>query len=188
VVRSSEGCISDTFTRQVKVYLQPVVDAGPSIVVKEGEDVQFQASVNSPDFVIRWAPATGLDNPNIVRPTLLNADKDEVYKITATGENNCSATDELTVKVQRGVFIPNAFSPNYDGINDVWNIKNIELYPGATIEVYDRYGRIVYRTTGASQPWDGTVSGKQIPVGTYYYIIDLKDGSSKKSGSVTLLR
>jgi gliding motility-associated-like protein len=165
-----------------------VVDAGPSFVVKEGANVQFQATVNSPGFVIRWSPATGLDNPNIIRPTLINADNDAVYTITAMGQNNCSASDGLTVKVQKGVFIPNAFSPNNDGINDVWKIKNIELYPGATIEIYDRYGVIVYRSTGASQPWDGSIKGKQAPAGTYYYIIDLKDGSSMRNGSVTMLR
>jgi gliding motility-associated-like protein len=187
-VGSSQGCVSDTFARQVQVYPQPVVDAGPSFVVKEGANVQFQATVNSPGFVIRWSPATGLDNPNIIRPTLINADNDAVYTITAMGQNNCSASDGLTVKVQKGVFIPNAFSPNNDGINDVWKIKNIELYPGATIEIYDRYGVIVYRSTGASQPWDGSIKGKQAPAGTYYYIIDLKDGSSMRNGSVTMLR
>jgi gliding motility-associated-like protein len=188
VVGSSQGCVSDTFSRQLQVYPQPLVDAGPSFVVKEGANVQFQATVNAPDFVIRWSPSTGLDNPNIISPTLLNADNDEVYTVTATGQNNCSASDGLTVKVQKGVFIPNAFSPNNDGINDVWKIKNIELYPGATIEIYDRYGSVVYRSTGGSQPWNGSVKGKQAPSGTYYYIIDLKDGSSWRNGSVTLLR
>lgn len=187
VVKNTEGCVSDTATGLVQVYPQPVIDAGPSFVVKEGTEVILQATSNGEQFTFRWSPATGLNNPNILQPTL-TATTDGVYTLTATGENNCTASDYLTVTVQRGIVVPNAFSPNGDGINDVWKIRNIELYQDAGIDVFDRYGGIIYRANGSTRPWDGTIKGKPAPVGTYYYIINLKDGSAVQKGIVTILR
>jgi gliding motility-associated-like protein len=186
-VKNREGCISDTARRQLKVFMQPVIDAGPSFVVKENTEVTFQSTSNSPSFTFRWSPATGLNNPNILQPALM-ATADALFTLTATGENNCTAFDTLTVKIQRGIYIPNAFTPNQDGLNDAWKIKYIELYPEATVDVYDRYGGVIFNTTGTGRPWDGNIKGKQAPIGTYYYIINLKDGSPAKSGSLTLLR
>jgi gliding motility-associated-like protein len=87
------------------------------------------------------------------------------------------------------VVIPNAFSPNGDGVNDRWEIKNLSVYPGATVEIFDRGGHLVYSVmNGYSTPWDGSRSGKPLPVGVYYYIINLKNGFSAKTGYVTILR
>ena len=187
VVKNAEGCASDTAGKQVTVYLQPVIDAGKSFVAKEGDEIQFEATANSTSLSFRWSPATGLDNANILQPKL-KVTTDAVFTLTATGEHNCTASDELTVSVQKTVFIPNAFSPNGDGLNDVWNIKYIELYPNASIDIYDRYGSAIYRTTGTGRAWDGAIKGKPAPIGTYHYLVNLKDGSPVRSGSVTLLR
>jgi gliding motility-associated-like protein len=92
------------------------------------------------------------------------------------------------VKILRPLNIPNAFSPNGDGINDVWNITYLNDYPNCTMDIFDRYGRIVYQTIGYNKPWDGTRNGNPVPVGVYYYIIDPKNGAPKVTGSVTVLR
>jgi gliding motility-associated-like protein len=85
--------------------------------------------------------------------------------------------------------IPNAFTPNGDGFNDLWEIKALVDYPRCMVSVYNRYGNLVYQSRGYSRPWDGTYSGKQVPVGTYYYIVDPNNGiTAKLSGSVTVLR
>ncbi len=187
LVKNAEGCMSDTTSKPVTVYLQPVIDAGRSFIAKEGDTIQFEATANSTSLSFRWSPGAGLDNPFVLRPKL-KVTGDEVYTLTATGEHNCTATDQLTVTVQKSVFIPNAFSPNNDGLNDKWNIKNIEHYMNASIQIFDRYGSVVYRTTGTGRPWDGNLKGGPAPIGTYYYIINLNDGSPAKSGAVTLLR
>ncbi len=186
-VKNTAGCPSDTVGKPVQVYPQPVIDAGPSFVVKDGMLVTFQATANSTSFTFSWSPATGLNDPGILQPTL-TATGDAEYTLTATGENNCTAADRLSVKVQKGVFIPNAFTPNNDGLNDVWNIRHIELYPEATIDIFDRYGGLIYRGRANSRPWDGTIKGKQAPIGTYYYLVNLQDGSPVQKGVVTLLR
>jgi len=87
------------------------------------------------------------------------------------------------------IIIPNAFSPNGDGINDTWNIEPLDLFNDADLQVYNRYGQLVFRNVGYIKPWDGTRNGTPLPVSTYYYILDLKIKNEKPmTGSVTILR
>ena len=72
--------------------------------------------------------------------------------------------------------IPNAFSPNNDGINDTWQIPALQTYTDPEVTVFNRYGQAVYRSKGYGTAWDGSFKGKRLPVGTYYYVIDLKIG------------
>jgi len=84
--------------------------------------------------------------------------------------------------------IPNIFSPNGDRVHDTWVIAYLESYPGCTVDLYNRYGQLVYHSVGYSTPWDGKVNGKEVPVGTYYYVIDPKNGRGKLSGYVDVIR
>lgn len=86
------------------------------------------------------------------------------------------------------VQVPNAFTPNGDGINDIWNIKELADYPGCKVYVYNRYGSLMYESKGYSRPWDGTYNGSPAPGGTYYYIIDLQNGLKPLSGYVSVIR
>jgi len=84
--------------------------------------------------------------------------------------------------------ISNVFSPNGDGINDVWQLSFLQSYPNATVEIVNRYGQVVFLSNGYAQPWDGKFKGIYLPVGTYYYIINPKNGSNIIKGSVTIIR
>lgn len=84
--------------------------------------------------------------------------------------------------------MPLAFTPNSDGINDFWNIKYIEGYPDCTVKVYSRNGQLIYSSVGYSVPWDGRYHNSPLPVGTYYYLVDLKTDIGVISGAVTLIR
>lgn len=86
------------------------------------------------------------------------------------------------------VSAPNIFTPNGDGINDLWNLKNISYYPGCTVNIYNRYGKSVFSSVGYGVPWDGRYNGAELPTGTYYYIIDLKNNTRPIAGSVTVIR
>jgi len=86
------------------------------------------------------------------------------------------------------IFIPNTFTPNGDGINDTWNIKNLDNYVNCTVAIYTRYGEKIYSSIGYGVSWDGKFRGANLPTGTYYYIIDLKNGSKNLSGSLTIIR
>jgi gliding motility-associated-like protein len=92
------------------------------------------------------------------------------------------------VKVFKKVIVPNAFSPNKDGINDTWQLVAIDAYPDADINVFNRYGQAVFTSHGYNKPWDGTYNNDPLPVGTYYYVIDLKFGLPKLKGWVAILR
>uniref|UniRef100_UPI002632CB7E DUF7507 domain-containing protein n=1 Tax=uncultured Psychroserpens sp. TaxID=255436 RepID=UPI002632CB7E len=91
--------------------------------------------------------------------------------------------------------IYNEFSPNGDGVNDFFNIDCIETFPNNRLEIYNRWGNIVYETNGYRNDWDGTSNGRavlsqgdKLPVGTYYYVIDLGDGSEPRVGWLYLNR
>jgi gliding motility-associated-like protein len=187
-VTNAAGCTSAAFAKTVVVYLQPVIDAGPSFVVPQGTVIQFSPTANdSTNLSFSWSPASGLSDAAKLRP-VLQALYDETYTLTATGEGQCTASDYLTVKILKPVNIPNAFSPNGDGIHDTWEITNLSDYPGCTVEVYNRYGQRVFASSGYGQPWNGTVNGSPLPMATYYYVIHLKNGFPPRTGSITIVR
>lgn len=187
VVTNQAGCVSTPFTLPVTVHLQPVIDAGSSYVVQEGTPITLNATANDPTLVFSWTPPIGFNNPSVLNP-ILTAVSDQVYTLTATGNFGCRSTDTMSVKILKLVKVPNIFTPNGDQIHDRWVIPNLEDYPGATVQIFNRYGQQVFSSNGYGVAWDGTQQGKPLPVGTYYYIIQLKNGYKPLSGSVTLLR
>lgn len=187
-VTNEVGCVSMPYDDKVIVYLQPVIEVGPSFIVPMGTGLQFQATANdSSVLTFRWDPPGDLMATDILKPALI-AMHDETYTLTATGQGNCSATDAVSVKVLKPVKVPNAFSPNGDHINDRWVIPNLGDYPGATVEVFNRYGQRVYRSSGYGTPWDGWCDGKLLPLATYYYVIKLRNGFQPLTGYVMLIR
>jgi gliding motility-associated-like protein len=85
--------------------------------------------------------------------------------------------------------IPQVITPNNDGFNDDWRIKNIDLYPNAEVHVYNRWGKMVFSTKNLSDnPWDGTIEGKPAPTDSYHYILYLNDGSEPRSGVISVIR
>lgn len=95
-----------------------------------------------------------------------------------------------TVTNEISTLIPNAISPNGDGRNDVWKLPFIELlFPEATIEIYNRWGQKMFSSTGYATPWDGTLDGKALPQGTYYYILNLNvpDQPDPYKGTILIL-
>ena len=111
-----------------------------------------------------------------------------VYTLTITSDEGCVLTGTRTVNVLSAIWAPNTFTPNGDGENDVWNIRNLDDYPGAVIDIYNRYGTKVFSSVGYSTSWNGRYGGEDLPVGTYYYVIDPKNGRKPISGSITILR
>jgi gliding motility-associated-like protein len=98
------------------------------------------------------------------------------------------AADNIFIKVLQLPEIPNAFTPNADGYNDVWNIRYLESYTNATVEIFNRYGQQVYYSVGYANPWDGRFKSEELPMGTYYYIINPGNGRKAMTGAVTLIK
>jgi gliding motility-associated-like protein len=100
----------------------------------------------------------------------------------------CLGFDSIYV-IAGGVKPYDAISPNGDSKNDTWEIVGIEKYNDALVQVFNRWGAIIFETSGvAYEAWDGTNNGKELPVGTYYYIIDLKNDTELISGPITIIR
>jgi gliding motility-associated-like protein len=183
---TSSGC-KDTASRSVTVIQNPQVNAGPDLFILEGGSATINATANGNNLTYLWSPGTFLETPTVLNPTVTPT-SDITYKLTATGFGGCTASDQVFIKVLLAPEVPNAFSPNKDGINDTWNIQFLETYPGAIIEVFNRSGQLVFKSTGYSKQWDGTYNGNPLPVGVYYYIIDPKNGRKRITGSLTILR
>ncbi len=115
------------------------------------------------------------------------------YSVSVTDESACVAMLQINLDYEQEncVEIPNAFSPNGDGVNDMWEIKNInKYYNDATVEIYDRQGILVYSSgnNGYNIPWDGTYKEKPLPVSTYFYIIKLDPEEPVMTGTILLIR
>jgi gliding motility-associated-like protein len=188
VVADSAGCTSDPEPKNIVVNLQPVIDAGQNYYVMQGSTIRFNPRVNdSVQVSFLWTPSMDFANPTVLRPTL-KVMRDQRYTLTAVGPGGCTAVDTMTVFMLQPVVASNAFSPNGDGINDRWVIPNLSKYPGAVVDVFNRYGQKVFTSTGYATPWDGKFNGQSLPVATYYYIITLKNGFAPITGSVTIIK
>ncbi|MBS1636544.1 MAG: gliding motility-associated C-terminal domain-containing protein [Bacteroidetes bacterium] len=190
VLVANGGTCTDSDTIMVTSNVPPVVDAGPFVSIPIMTSTQIGGNPTCPTAVsYTWTPAFGLDNGSIANPTASNTITTQ-YTVTVTDANGCTGMDTITVDIFPQIKIPNGFSPNSDGKNDTWIIDNIQQFPDCTVEVYNRWGERLFYSTGYGVPWDGRFKGKDLPVGTYYYVINLNHPSypDAYTGPLTIFR
>ena len=184
---ANNGCV-DTASQNITVWPHPQVSSGsPEIFVLDGFSATINASASGNQLSFLWTPSIYLDNNTLLTPTT-TPHQNTKYTITATDINSCTNTDTVFVKVLFVPSVPNAFSPNGDGVNDKWEIKYLNDYPDCIVQIFTRTGQMVFQSVGYATKWDGTYNGTPLPIGTYYYIIQPKRGRSTMSGSVTIIR
>jgi gliding motility-associated-like protein len=182
------GCVSDTVSKNVTVHPYPKLSLVPKINVLEGGSQKIIPKyVYGTNLTYQWTPPTYLNNDTDSIPVTTPLG-DIRYRLYLTGIGGCTVSDTVFIKLLLSPIVPNAFSPNGDGINDRWRIQYLESYPGATVDVYNRYGQAVFSSVGYDVDWDGTVNGKALPIGTYYYVINPKNGRKIITGSITIIR
>jgi gliding motility-associated-like protein len=185
----TNGC-SSSATKTMIIDPTPQANAGSDKVVLEGGIVELTPKLISAIPVsYLWTPSTSLNDPEI--PNVKSSpDEDITYKLTVTSDKGCTTNDDVFVKVLRTPIIPNIFSPNGDGVHDRWEIRYLESYPGCVIQIYNRYGQMVWRIENynASRGWDGKINGRDAPVATYYYIIEPGSGRKPITGFVDIIR
>ncbi len=181
----SNGCTT-TGTQYVRVLPTPLANAGPDINMLEGNS-QVVAATGLIPATYLWTPATYMADVHVLTP-LISPVNDITYRLSVTSAAGCIGTDDVSVKILKSIKVPNAFSPNGDGINDSWHLENLASYPGATVDVFNRYGQLVYHAENYTREWKGDANGKALPMGTYYWIINPKNGRMQMNGSVTLMR
>lgn len=184
---TTNGC-RDTIDFSIVANPLPTVNAGIDKTVTTGAALTLDGVTNSPNNILQWTPSTYLNNPNILTP-ISTPLQDIDYTITATSPFGCgTVTDEVSIKVFKGVFIPNSFTPNADGVNDSWKVPALAAFPNSEVSVYDRYGGLIYFSKQNSKGWDGRYKGQPSTSGAYTYIIDLKNGTQLIKGSLILIR
>ncbi len=186
VFTNSSGC-ADSLSQPITVNPTPVLDAGKNLYVHISEQARLSPKVSGKILSYQWTPATGLSNPRIANPVATPTD-DITYRLTVTSTDSCTATDTVSIRILKIPIIPNTFTPNNDGTNDVWNIKNLDRYPDCIMDIYNRYGQRMFHSIGYGTAWDGRYNGQEVPVGTYYYVLNLRDGTKNYGGYVTVIR
>ncbi|WP_345168600.1 PKD domain-containing protein [Nibribacter koreensis] len=181
---SNSPCASVYDEVEIKLRPTPKADAGKDVILIEGENTTL---AGTGEGSLRWSPATGLSNANIGNP-VATPEVTTKYYLNVLSEAGCPNVDSVLVTVLKKLKIPKAFSPNGDGVNDTWEIPGVEDYPNVSIEIYNRWGEVVYNAFGYKTPWDGRRNGADLPVGAYYYIINPHNGRPKFSVSLTILR
>ncbi|MCW5908000.1 MAG: gliding motility-associated C-terminal domain-containing protein [Chitinophagales bacterium] len=156
--------------------------------LKEGDEVTIETCARGSTY--QWQPLVAvLQNED----TLLTVQPDETqtYHCTVVTNNGCNAHCQYTVKVQSGLLLPTAFSPNGDGVNDIFRILNTNITL-KHFEIYNRWGELVFFTTDLQTGWDGTYKGVEQELGVYVWHADYvvtKNGKRKSAkGNVTLVK
>jgi len=158
--------------------------------VNQGQSITLNGKAAGNNIIISWSPVIFLSSTDIEDP-IVTATKDITYTMRVSSDDGCKASDTVKVIFLKNLIIPNAFSPNGDGINDKWVITYLDEYTTATVSVFNRYGQMIFQSSPggyASRPWDGTYNGSPVPVGTYYYIIKFADNKDPLSGSIAVIR
>ncbi len=187
-VTVSNGFCSVTDTTRIIIAERQIISAGENIKLFAGQTRKLNASVIGKDYTFFWTPIDFLDDPTSLTPTA-SPPKDITYTLHVVANTGCfDQTSSVFVKVYPEIIIPNAFSPNGDGINDTWAIPAAAAFESAKIKIYNRYGSLVYQKDGLFESWDGKYKGVILPPGVYYYTAYFNNDFKLFSGSVTLIR
>jgi gliding motility-associated-like protein len=176
LITSDASCgLAKSNSIPITVYPRPSVAAGQTLQISRGQSVQLDPATAGDIVSYNWAPPTGLSDSAIADPFAAPAET-TVYTLTVTSEGGCKASGEITVDVYTPLTLPNAFTPNGDGHNDVFYVlAGPEGVRISELNVYDRWGLCVFQNKGGApgdphDGWDGTYKGKPAPAGTYVYI------------------
>ncbi len=173
------------------VFPLPSVTISPAdTVVLYGSQVTLTASVSGDVTSYQWAPAGLLTNGLSLSTPTVPLTTDVSITLAVSTAEQCESTAVAVIKIGHPLIMPSAFSPNGDGVNDIFRIP-----PGTTLQlqefqVYDRWGNKVFATRNINIGWDGTISGSPAPTGTYVYFVIGSDnkGPVKNKGTVVLVR
>ena len=190
-VKDILGCPKPAFDTVLLLVEKIIADAGPrdtSIVVNQPLQL-FGTGAES----FSWNPPTGLNNSNIANPVAMLSENQE-YVLRVQSSAGCTGTDTIDVivyKVNPGLYVPNAFTPNGDGNNDIFRPIPIGMKAIKYFKVYNRRGQLMFATTTQNKGWDGTFKGSPQDSQVFVWIVEGVDYQDKvifQKGTVTLIR
>ncbi len=186
---ATNGSCNDTVEYKFSVKPNPILSVTSTYRVFKDESRRLNVGGRDNSYSYLWTPPTFLNNDTIAEP-ISTPDKSITYTLTVRDSNNCLFVDSSRIIYTEKIEIPSGLSPNGDGVNDTWSIEILEEFPNAKVQVFNRWGELLFeQNNGYNKEWDGTFEGKALPIGTYYYIIDLKsDRLDPITGPITIVR
>lgn len=187
-VTDANGCRDDDLTT-VTVHPAAIADAGPDTIIYPGASAVLRGSGNG---TYHWWPAATLSNPTIANPVASPSELTE-YFLEVTTVNGCTRSDSVIVGIL-GLWefnMPTAFSPNGDGLNDLYMPVNVENFTLSRFVIFNRWGQRVFETNDISQGWDGTWNGVEQEIASYAFIVyghGSRNEPVRVQGNVTLVR
>ena len=189
-VTVSNDCFSDDTSVSIVIYQLPIANAGPDNSIYRNQTTTLTGAGGE---IYSWFPVDGLNSPNdaVTVAAPFNTTR---YILTVTDLNGCVNYDTVTIYVLKDVvlLIPTAFSPNGDGVNDIFRIaKYLNIEKLISFVVYNRWGNLVYETSNIEEGWNGMYKGREQPLGVYVWYVKALDYDGnviERKGNVTLLR
>lgn len=193
-VKDQNGCEATTTAVVVGPPVLKINIIPDNPVINYGESVALLTEANrtTANLSYQWLPESGLSCANCPDPTATVFQNTSFIVYVTDDDNNCRATDTIliTINGKPGLFVPNAFSPNGDGLNDRHQIFGVGIAE-SSISIYDVSGFLMYKGTAADGGWDGNVEGKPAQAGLYYYFAEVvfEDGTKQNQrGEIILIR
>jgi gliding motility-associated-like protein len=193
-----KGCFVTSDTVRVTVFPIPQVDIGHDTTISVGASLPIVANVSPDVRDIRWEPTTSLSCLDCLDP-VARPSTSITYTAVVTNDGGCTTTDEIHITVvcnNANIYMPNTFSPNGDGMNDVYYPRGHGIQAIKALRIFNRWGQIMYerqnfQANDASAAWDGRFHGTALPPDVYVYIMDYVCENGvivSQKGDITLIR
>ncbi len=194
----SKHCFTDTAYVPVIVYNYPVVDAGEDKTINVGQSIELIPRLSSDVTNIKWTP-TANQFRNVDGRITVKPNETTTYEIEVSNAGGCKSTDAVTINVLcngANLYMPNTFSPNHDGMNDVYYPRGTGIFSIKSLKIFSRWGEIVFernnfKANDASKGWDGIFKGQPLGSDVFVYIVEVQcDNNSTLTfkGDISLLK
>lgn len=179
---------SQSFTLTANEMPVAAIASDKGTQVLKGETVTLTASGGT---TYSWDSPPNVSGTSISAMIRLRPVQTTTYQVKVSNASGCSSNASITINVAddyQNIHPANLLTPNGDGKNDTWVVKNIDLYPNNTVSIFDKGGRKLLEVKRYNNDWDGTLNGSPLAEGTYYYVIDFGPGQAPLKGFITILR
>lgn len=191
---SSEVCAQPIFAAAIDPLIRPIpaitVHAADTVILF-GQEIQLQAITDTSVTSYQWTPSATLSNPSVASP-IASPTANTLYQVTVLGSDGCSAKAAIEIKVYKTLKMPNAFTPNGDGRNDLFGVPPSLQLTVLNFSVYNRWGERVFSASGNTLSWDGRLNNQPQPAGVYVwqleYVDELTGRPTSANGTVMLIR
>ena len=185
---AANGCYSDSLQKDIFIYGTNAF-AGNDTIAAAGQPIQLNATGG---LSYSWTPAVLLNNANISNP-IANLTATQTFTLKAFTPEGCESNDDVTIKIYKGpdIYLPNAFTPNGDGLNDIFKSIPVGIKQFNYLKIFNRWGQQIFSTTNYNKGWDGMWQGQKQNNGVFIVIangIDFKGNVVDKRGTIMLMR